>query len=287
MTELLDIPAAPELRPPTDGHGELTFTRLANSHTAITRSSATSPLRILSPKPAGPSAWAFTSNFGGGLVAGDHLSLQVTANENTTCYLSTQSSTKIYRSTSDQLTQQSLDAKIAADAVLISTPDPVVCFARSRYRQSQIFHLDSRGSLMLLDAFTSGRHANDERWQLHHLESRNEVFVNERRILLDNLRLDDSAGQIASPFTTGLFNYFATLVLLGPRLEKFALALLQQIQSAPIQKNATLLYSASPLADGLILRLATLNSEAATHFLYEHLLFLPTLLGEHPWHRKW
>ena len=56
----------------------------------VTSAFATSPMKLLSPHSRGRSVWAYTSSFGGGLVAGDETRLDLKLGANTRCFLGTQ-----------------------------------------------------------------------------------------------------------------------------------------------------------------------------------------------------
>ena len=58
---------------------------------------ARSPLSLLTPRCRGESVWAYTSNYGGGMVAGDETRLDEIVDADTRVFLGTQASTKIYR----------------------------------------------------------------------------------------------------------------------------------------------------------------------------------------------
>lgn len=282
MTTLLQ--PAPPLT--TRGSAELTFTRVGQK-TAITRALASSPLRLLTPTPRTHAAWAFTSSYGGGLVSGDRINMKICVEKNASAYLSTQSATKVYPAVGEQGSSQSLDATLADDSLLVLTPDPLVCFARARYTQTQKFHLAPTANLVLLDWFTSGRQARGERWQFSHFESRNEIFVNDAPKVVDALLLNLTQGSLAGPLSLTCYHVFATLILTGPRLKSESEQLLHAISALPVTRRPSLLAAASPLDNGLILRLAAEKTEDAAWFLYTHLAFLTDLLGEHPWQRKW
>ncbi|MGC3957324.1 MAG: urease accessory protein UreD [Verrucomicrobiota bacterium] len=71
-------------------------TTVFGESTAVS-SFASSPMKLLTPVARGKSVWAYTSSFGGGLVAGDKTQLSVKINSDVRCFLGTQSSTKVYR----------------------------------------------------------------------------------------------------------------------------------------------------------------------------------------------
>ena len=64
----------------------------------VTRAYAESPLKWLTPRAGGDAAWVFASSYGGGLVGGDRLAIDVRVDAGAGALLSTQASTKVYRS---------------------------------------------------------------------------------------------------------------------------------------------------------------------------------------------
>ena len=183
--------------------------------TAITRCRADSPLRLLTPSDGASTARLIAGTYGGGLVGGDAIELTVDAGVGTRCLLGTQASTKIYRSAGAGCTQH-LTVSAADDAIIASLPDPVVCFAGSRYVQGQRFDLSAGSSLVALDWFTSGRAARGERWAMNHYASRTEIIVSGRCVFLDRVELDPDDGEIGGAMRMGRVNCFATVVMVGP-----------------------------------------------------------------------
>src|SRR3954471_22342964 len=70
---------------------------LVFGESTATSCSATSPVKLLTPCSRGKSVWAYASNFGGGLVAGDETRLDLRIGPEARCFFSTQASTKVYR----------------------------------------------------------------------------------------------------------------------------------------------------------------------------------------------
>ena len=253
---------------------------------AATSVLTSSPFKILVPRPRGVSIWAYTSSFGGGLVAGDQTEINVRIGAGARCYVGTQASTKIYRNPNQLPCSHVTRATLESGSVLVFTPDPVQAFAGSTYHQRQEFHLAKGAGLVLLDWFSSGRAARGERWTFERFSSRNDVFTEQKRVFVDSLRLDAAAGAIASPHRTGRFDCFAMLLLIGEPLKQSAAGLLQNISERTIERRADLICSASPVADGVVLRLAG-GVEAVGRQCKHHLNFITTLLGDDPWARKW
>src|SRR3954471_12068045 len=74
--------------------GRLSFER-AGAATVVREAYAESPLRLLTPRNHGSSAWAYTSTLGGGFVDGDRVRLLISVGENARAFVSTQGPTRI------------------------------------------------------------------------------------------------------------------------------------------------------------------------------------------------
>lgn len=264
------------------GSASLEVTTVFGESTAVSNFART-PMKLLTPVARGKSVWAYTSSFGGGLVAGDQTQLSIKIGDGARCFLGTQSSTKVYRNPAAPPCEHTTHATVAEEALLVFAPEPVQAFADSHYTQRQDFDLAPTAGLVLLDWFSSGRAARGERWAFKHLESRNDIFVGGERALVDPILLNSD--ELAERM--GRFNCLATLLLIGPSLKTASDTLLQQIAARPVEKRAALTTSASPVRGGALLRVAGEEVEAVRRELSGHLTFLRDILGDDPWARKW
>lgn len=221
------------------------------------------------------------------MVAGDKTCLRVEVDAGARCFLGSQSSTKIYRNPSGLPCAHELHATVGEEALLVLAPDPVQCFAESAYEQIQRFDLAATANLVVVDWFSGGRAARGEQWQFRRYASRNEVYREGRLILLDPLRIDFESAGTRLPFATGRFHCFATVFLAGPKFAHSARQILDELASAPLERGAPVMVTASPLADGVILRLAATTVETTAHAIQARLSFLSKLLSDNPWERKW
>ena len=254
-----------------------------SGHSTVTSAFASSPMKLLTPVARGKSVWACTSSFGGGLVAGDQTRLDISLRPGARCFLGTQSSTKVYRNPAGLPCSHTTHAVLDAETLLVFAPEPIQAFAESHYSQHQEFHLDEGAGLVLLDWFTSGRAARGERWAFERFASRNDVFVNGARVWVDPLLL----GATTAPARMGRFNCLATLLFIGPLLKSTAEALIQDVAARPVEKRSALVCSASPIRDGVLLRIASEEVEPVRNEIQTRLSFLHEHLGDNPWARKW
>jgi urease accessory protein len=243
---------------------------------------ATSPVRILIPNNHGNAAWAFLASFGGGLVDGDRLDVDVEVAPSASALLGTQGFTKVYRSPHG--CSQRLVARVADGASLAVVPDPVVCFAGARYAQRIAVDLARDASVLLLEGYTCGRSARGERWQFSQYASRTTVLRDSARVLVDATRLDPADGPVAERM--GRFDVVLSLVAIGPRFARVRDAMFAPARQA--SSYATAIVAASPLGhDGGILRVLAESFESASRALRSSFAELARLLGDDPFARKW
>ncbi|KFE71150.1 urease accessory protein UreD [Hyalangium minutum] len=250
--------------------------------TFVRAARANSPLKFLLPRNHGRGAWAYLASFGGGLVDGDSLHIDVSVGARATGLLSTQSATKVYRS--PRGCRQLLQAQVGEEGLLVLLPDPVACFTGARYEQETSVTLAPSASLVLLDAFTCGRAARGERWAFAHYLSRLLVQRGGVPLLLDAVRLTPEEGALAPRM--GRFEALALLAVFGPQVAALREALLTS--PAPLRRRASVIETASPLGeDGALLRVAATSVEEALSAVRSRLRTLPSLLGDDPLARKW
>ena len=273
---------------PAPRRGVVAVTRGPRGST-VTRAYAESPLKWLTPATRGEAAWVFAASYGGGLVGGDHLDVEVDVEPGAAAFLSTQASTKVYRSTAGASTR--LAARVADGGLLVSLPDPVVCFASSAYRQTQTFAIEASAGLVAVDWMTSGRRGSGERWAFDAYASTTSLRIDDRLVLHDAVRLSAIDGDLA--LRAGRLDVLAVVVIAGERLAAEAGRIVAAISAMPVERRAAVLLSAAPLPGlalappGCVLRLAGAHVEDVRVVLRRLLDFVPGLLGDDPWARKW
>jgi len=240
-------------------------------------------LRLLLPTNHGHAAWVYTSSFGGGLVDGDGISLDVEVEAGAAGFISTQASTKVYRSIRG--TSAEMRARVGAGGLLVVAPDPVVCFAASRYRQTQAFELAPSASLVLIDWMTSGRWASGERWAFREYSAQLSVRVADTLLVHDVLALRADDGDLAARM--GRFEVMGLAVVVN--IDAAGVAdIVSRVSSVPLTRRADQLLAATALNErSCVIRIAGRSVEQVGRTLHALLGFVPALLGDDPWSRKW
>jgi urease accessory protein len=187
--------------PPSNpaGYGEV---HLTTSPSQFKLMSYAYPLKLITPSPLPSSTHTvhtlYLLTYGGGIVAGDIIDLNITLDSNTRLIVLTQGSTKIFKTPDENLvSKQLMNVHLQKDSAICYIPDPVQPFADSAFEQSQKYYLDGPdASLCACDWVSGGRAARGETWDFWRYVSRNEIWGPEdkdgkRRLQLrDNIILD-------------------------------------------------------------------------------------------------
>jgi urease accessory protein len=109
-------------------------------------------------------------NPSGGLVGGDHLSVEAQLHAGTHVLMTSPSANRVYRSLAEPALQE-IRLSVGPDARLEWLPEVTIPFAGSRFRQSIHVDLAPGATVVLWDAMASGRVAKQERWAFTSIES--------------------------------------------------------------------------------------------------------------------
>lgn len=234
------------------GHGTIHLALLPPNTPRLKTVSYQYPLKLISPStfhvPDDESRLVHTVyllSYGGGLVAGDAINLNVILEANTRLVLLTQGSTKLFKAPGrDVLTTQCMTVEVAPTSALCYLPDPVQPFERSNFEQTQIYNIlcpnegTDLGNICVLDWVCNGRPANGEDWSFYRYGSRNEIYLShpngKRRLLLrDNVVLDDGGNDASVAQRMDGQAVFGTLILFGPLMRTLGEFFMEEFKVLP------------------------------------------------------
>jgi len=200
------------------------------------------PLRFLFQEKA-HCAWVYLVSFGGGIVAGDMIKLSVIIGRDSCCVITTQASTKVYKTSNNAMAEQFISYQVQTGAVLFVAPEPITCFRDSAFKQHQEIRLEQGANLVFVDWITSGR--THENWVMRLYENRISIYLDSQLVCAENMVLQGN-----NPQRMGMIKVFATVILIGDKV----VPLLQKLQF----KNTV---SKSSLIDnqGIVFRFAGEN----------------------------
>ncbi|ESO85160.1 hypothetical protein LOTGIDRAFT_130704, partial [Lottia gigantea] len=124
-------------------------------------------LKFLIPKYACDTncCWVYPISYGGGLVEGDEINIDINVEEYCAAVITTQESTKVFECNNNLKTKQVMRYSVRKGGLLCVLGDPVVCFKDADFSQIQVVKMSHGSSLVLLDLISAGRIARGECWQ--------------------------------------------------------------------------------------------------------------------------
>lgn len=217
MMPASEIPAAPFPPPPAPPppRWSVLEAALVRGKTRIIASKNIQPLKMLQPASPSSAGHIVLSSYGGGLVAGDVIRLRIVGGTGARLILTTQASTRVFRSIDGAVAEQHTVGELAENALAVIFPDPVVPQAESRYRQTQAWHLHPTALLLLVDWFHSGRMDQGERFAFTSLHSELRVRVAGRLVVLDRFGFEPAEDIAASPANFAGYQTFFSVFLVG------------------------------------------------------------------------
>jgi urease accessory protein len=226
------------------------------SRTMLSRSSCTSPWHHFPPSYLDDSGCAYTwlVNPSGGLVGGDHVTVEAQLRAHTHVLMTSPSANRVYRSPSEPAVQV-VHLSVGPEAQLEWLPEVTIPFAGSRFRQSIHVNLAPGATIVLWDAIASGRVAMQERWVFAALENEIHIrthqagsVVERYRIVPD--RLHQSIGLI------GRWDYVASLFIIGDAVDADIWKRLDIVLAAILEQRPERVLGAvsTPAAPGLVVK---------------------------------
>ena len=238
----------------------------AGPRTVLSRSSCTSPWHHFPPSYLDDSGCAYTwlVNPSGGLVGGDHVSVEAQLHAHTHVLMTSPSANRVYRSLSEPVLQE-IRLSVGPGARLEWVPEVTIPFAGSRFRQSIHVDLAPGATVVLWDAMASGRVAMRERWAFGDVE--NEIRI--RTVLGGSVveryrvapgRLPESVGLVGS------WDYVASLFVIGDGVDAEVWKGLEAAIAVILDEQPGLVLGAvsTPAAPGLAVKLVARSAPDLT-----------------------
>jgi len=173
------------------------------------------PLKILNPRNLSEYCQVYLSSYGGGLVTGDEITLEIECKANAKLFLGTQAETKIYKSIDGKLSRQSMEGVLHPHSVAVICPDALIPYKGSRFIQKQSWNIDSTATLVLIDWLHAGRSSLGENFEYRLLSSEVEIIMGNEKIILDRLRIEPQCSSVTRVGAFGTYQSYFNLYFVG------------------------------------------------------------------------
>lgn len=171
------------------------------------------PWKVVRAFPqAGVGTLVHLHNVSGGVLAGDHLALDVEIEAGAAAQITTTGATRLYRHRAGAAdSEQRVSFSVGDAAVLDYLPDPVIPYAGSRHAQRTEIRLGKGSTLFWWEVLAPGRLAAGERFAFERLRIETKVYTGSRPVLREDFLLEPQQRALSS--TVRMFEYSHTASL--------------------------------------------------------------------------
>jgi len=188
--------------------------------TRITRMVSRVPLRLLETGLHERGVEVQLSSYGGGMLQGDRVDLNICCGEETGLLLKSQANTHVYRNETGKVAVQRIAAKCLADSEVRILPEPLVLHAGAIFRQEQAWELAASTDFILADWVQSGRSESNEQFVFDRFESHVLISVEDRPVVEERFLCSPSEDEFRSPAAFGPYDLMLNIYILGPKADE-------------------------------------------------------------------
>lgn len=204
-------------------------------------------------------------NPGGGYLDGDRYSMHISLEEHARLTLTTQSSTKVYK-TPRSFAYQENHITLKSGSYLEYFPDPLIVYRDGCFKQKTVIHMDREATLIYTDIITPGWSPDGEQFSYKMIQQMTEIFVNGELMVYDHLKLSPTAQRFSAMGGMDGFTHLGSMIVVSPNMQNHLIeSIYKQLSSS---KTVRIGISALPIP-GFSLRILANNSQIIERILTE------------------
>lgn len=166
-------------------------------------------------------AYLYIMNPGGGYLDGDFYRVEIELGKDAEAVLTTQSSTKIYK-TLNQPALQEVEIRLQKGSFLEYLPDPIIAYQYAQFKQQTIVRMEKGASFICTDICTPGWSPDGSLFQYDLLQLRLDVYLDDQLILFDHVKLSPDQG-MKEMGRMEEYTHFGTLVVINEHINRMFL----------------------------------------------------------------
>lgn len=191
------------------------------SKTRVTRMVSRAPMRLLETGVHDDTVEIQLASYGGGMLQGDRVGLEIRCGPGTHLLLKSQANTHVYKNDIGEEAVQTVTAECGARSRVHVLPEPVVLHAGALFRQEQHWNITASTDLVLADWMQSGRSESAEQFAFEQFESVVSIAVDDLPVVEEKFSCRPAADDIRSPAVFGPFDLMLNVYLLGPSADRY------------------------------------------------------------------
>ncbi|NEU30946.1 urease accessory protein UreD [bacterium LRH843] len=158
-------------------------------------------------------------NTGGGYVDGDTYRMEITLEQESELLLTTQSSTKIYRTPNIPVVQET-EIILKRNSLLEFIPDALIAYRDARYEQRNVIRMENGATLIFVDILTPGWSPDGDLFSYDRLQLKNEIYLEDQLVVFDHLKLEPPNQTIESIGLMEGYTHLGSMIVINEKMDQ-------------------------------------------------------------------
>lgn len=153
-------------------------------------------------------------NPGGGYLDGDKYQMNITLEEKAQLTLTTQSSTKVYKTPKQEAYQQSI-FHLKKDSYLEYLPDALIAYKDAKYFQDTSIYMEKGASLIYSDILTPGWSPEGDHFSYDRIRLKTKIYMEDELVLYDHIKLQPKSQNMSGLGFMEGYTHLGSLIVIG------------------------------------------------------------------------
>jgi len=201
----------------------------------------------------------YLMNPGGGYVDGDQYRAEFSLEQDAHLLLTTQSSTKIYKTPKKPVLQET-EISLKKGSFLEYIPDPIIAYQHARFRQHTVVKMERGASIVYAEIITPGWSPDGQMFRYDWIQLKTQIFMDEELIVFDHFKLCPGEKRMMGLGMLEGYTHYGSMIVIG---EQTTPDLIEQLADVLESSNLPVKIGLSMLAEpGFTLRVLGSSTQA-------------------------
>lgn len=157
-------------------------------------------------------------NPGGGYLDGDTYRMKITLQEKAQLTLTTQSSTKVYK-TPKSYAYQETEFHLKKDSYLEYLPDALIAYKDAKYVQKNVVYMEQGATLLYSDIVTPGWSPEGSKFSYDSLQLKSEIYMDNELVVFDHVKLQPEMQNMAGLGFMEGYTHLGSFIVIGEKTD--------------------------------------------------------------------
>lgn len=158
-------------------------------------------------------------NPGGGFLDGDKYRMKVSLGEEAQLTLTTQSSTKVYK-TPKSYAYQETEFHLRKNSYLEYLPDALIAYKDAKYVQKNVVYMEKGATLLYSDIVTPGWSPEGKEFSYDTLRLKSEIYMDDELVVFDHVKLQpENQNMTGLGFMEG-YTHLGSFIVVGEKTDE-------------------------------------------------------------------